>query len=1816
MKPVIAALLSALSLTLSIPSPTLAEGELPERRLLLSRDTDFYGSDLQALFDTEYGACERLCLNDPSCKAFTFNQKSNACFPKSQITDRQPYEGAWSGEFLPTLPALKAIAADRAAAATAFLGPNDISQARAQAQKLGWTHPGGHYPVETLLNSAASRRQAGDWVNAMRWAGAALSHTDAADQWVEYARLSLRAANVSNDTRSRYERRGLWAAMNGYLRATNPATAADALMVLADAFQIRDRGRDMVPALRLAKDLQPGWQEIDERLDDAIGKYGFRITEHDAESDNASPRVCAEFSEKLKTAGFDYTPYLKLPSEDLAVSASGKRLCVEGFTHGERVQITYRAGLPADNGEVTAKDVTLAQYIRDRSPSARFPSRAYVLPKSPDAGLPIETLNLDRLDLKLSRVSDRNLLRAVQEQYFGRPLSYWETQDFSANIAETVWEGEGEVQNELNREMTTRLPMGEVIADLPAGIYVLQAQVPGADPYDEPDAMQWFVLSDLGVTTFAGTDGLHVFARALSSAEALAGVEATLISRSNRVLGKVTLDDAGHGLFAPGLTMGQGSAAPALLVVENGDADVTFLSLKDAAFDLSDRGVEGRAPSPAIDVFVSTDRGAYRAGETIHATVLTRSNLAEALEDLPITAILTRPDGVEHSRHLSQGAVAGGHVFALPLSPTVPRGSWRLEVKADVDAPALANANVLVEDFLPERIDFDLSLPKGTIRPGDSPLMTVEARYLFGAPAAGLTPQGTVILRDAGEVQGYPGYRFGRQDVRFAPRTEFFGGADTDADGRATVPVALPEASNADRPLQAEVIVTLAEGSGRPVERRLSRDLAPAGPIIGIKQMFEDVVPEGTTADLQVIALGPQMEPVNMPVRWTLNRVTTRYQWYQQWGSWEWEPITTRKPVTSGIATLGAQPLTVTAPVDWGNYELVVESTEGDPISASSSFYAGWYAPADTSKTPDTLELSLDKPAYRPGDTAQLRLVPRYAGKALVTVMSNRVIAMQAMEVEAGENLIPVPVTDDWGAGAYVTAQVIRPMDVAAGHNPARALGLSYAQVDPGDKQLRVSIDTAAEASPRGPLNASIQVAGVAPGETAYVTVAAVDLGILNITGFDSPDPSTHYFGQRRLGVEIRDLYGRLINGMDGAMGQIRSGGDASSSNSFQSPPPTEELVAYFTGPVTVGADGQAEVQFDLPAFNGTVRLMAIAWSKTGVGQAEADVLVRDPVVVTASLPRFLAPGDRSRLLLEVVHATGPAGEMRLDLSASGLQLDTSGVPQTVSLAAQGKAVFEVPVIAADVGDHSLRVALTTPDGKQLIKDLTLGVRNNDPVTATTRRFDLAAGQSFTLDQNVFANLRRGSGAAVLSAGPLAKLNAPALLARLDRYPYGCTEQVTSQAMPLLYLSSVNEALGLGGQDRIQLRIDQAIEKVLTRQSRNGAFGLWRPDSGDLWLDAYVSDFLSRARAAGYQVPDLAFRMAMDNLRNRVNYAADFDEGGEALAYALMVLAREGAASMGDLRYYADVKGQAFTTPMGAAQLGAALAQYGDQTRSDAMFALAAAQIRAEAGPERNIWRADYGTRLRDSAAVLSLAVEAGSTAVDQPRLMQRLGAAGPEMSTQETVWSLMAAQALVQQPSLSGLTLNGATVEGPFVRMVEDGLDLQPLTVTNTSSQPTQITLTTEGVPAGATEARGYGYRMKRSYYTVEGEKVDLSSVKTGDRLVTVLSIYPAEKGGARLMVNDPLPAGFEIDNPNLLRQGDIRGMEWLDPVEGEHSEFRADRFLTAVNWRSDQPFDLAYIVRAISPGEFHHPAAVVEDMYQPEYRANTASGRLVIAQ
>lgn len=1788
-----------------------ADDLLPDRHETVFPNTDFFGSDLRFERDVTFEACRKACAGDDECRALTYNTRAAACFLKSGVGEHTPFNGATSVNSRPVSAAARALAARRAEAA-GFLKSADLAAALRQAETLADRHPRGTLAVEELLRASADMRQSINLAAAIRYAGEALAATDAPEVWVDYAGLHSMLAAATRSQRRRNYGEALAAAVNGYLRAGADPLAATAAQEAAIALEALGRGRDAIGALRLAQALAPR-EDTAVALDAAIAKYGFRVIEHQVDSDTAEPRICATFSEPLVEAGVDYAPFVSLEETGLAVSVEGAQLCIDGVEHGARYRVTFRPGLPAATGETLARQVTLSLYVRDRSPSVRFPGRAYVLPAGGPVAIPLVGVNAPEAELTLYRISDRNVVRAIQEDLFGRPLSEWEERGFRRAMATEVWSGTGELGTELNRDVTTRLPLDDVLSGLRPGVYALQARIPGADPYDFPAAMQWFVVSDLGLTTLSGSDGLTVAVRGLNDAAPAAGVALELVSRANSVLGEAETGSDGIARFPPGLMRGKGSAAPALLTARRGD-DIAFLPLTDPEFDLSDRGVEGRAPGGPVDVFLATDRGAYRAGETIHATALARDPAVRAIDGLPLVAVLERPDGVEYSRALSATDRAGGHVFALPVDASAPRGTYRLSVFADPDAEALATKAVLVEDFLPERIDVTLGLPDGPLPGNAAPELSIEARYLYGAPAGDLPAEIQVRLTPSRSLPGFERVRFGRHDVAAGRQGRFADPVRTAADGTARTTLQLPEPEVRDRPHQLEVIVSVTEGSGRPVERTISRTVAPGAPMIGIRPASEDILPEGAEARFELIALGPDLGAIEMPVRWTLNRVERRYQWYSLYGSWNWEPVTIRTRVASGEALLGAGPVAVAAPVDWGTYELRVDRVGGEPVSASYEFAAGWYGAVDASSTPDMLDVALDREGYAAGDTARLRIDTPEGGQALVTVAADRLIDLRLVEVPAGGTTVSFPVTDDWGAGAYVAAHLVRPADRAQRLNPTRALGLAHAGVAPGDRRIEAAFDVPTAVRPRGPLEVRLEV-GQADGPV-YATIAAVDVGILNLTGFDSPDPAGHYFGQRRLGVGIRDLYGRLIDGMAGAMGRVRSGGDGPSQMRLQSPPPTEDLVAYFTGPL-VAENGQIRTSFDLPAFNGTVRLMAVVWSDRGIGQAEAEVLVRDPVVVSASLPRFLAPGDSAALRLELTHAEGPEGTGSLTLAARGVDLGAPAGPQPVDIAAGRPLVLRLPLAARDVGDHEITVTLETPGGETLARTLTVPVRRNDPEIGRRTRFALDPGATFTLDDNLFAEFQPGTGRATVAAGPVARLDAPGLLLALDRYPYGCTEQITSRAMPLLYLSSVAQALELDTRADLDTRIAQAITAVLGNQTASGSFGLWRPVSGDFWLDAYVTDFLARARAEGHAVPEAAFRSALDNLRNRVNYAPDFEHGGEDIAYALHVLAREGAAAVGDLRYYADVKAEALATPLALAQLGAALAAYGDSLRADRLFRRAAQRLRE--APESSGWRADYGTGLRDGAAVLTLAAEAGSDAIDRDALVARIaaGAGTSRRSTQEATWSLLAVRALMDGPRGSTLTVNGAPVDGPLVRVLGDEARAAPLRIANTGATTTDLTVSSFGVPRVAPEAGGRNFTLERRYFTLDGTPVEPDRVRLGTRLVALLTVQPWTRADGRLMVEDPLPAGFEIDNPGLMRSGDVEALEWLGVTsEVANAEFLSDRFRAAVDWRSDKALRLAYIVRAVSAGDFHHPAAQVEDMYRPDDRAWTGAGRVVVQE
>jgi uncharacterized protein YfaS (alpha-2-macroglobulin family) len=889
-------------------------------------------------------------------------------------------------------------------------------------------------------------------------------------------------------------------------------------------------------------------------------------------------------------------------------------------------------------------------------------------------------------------------------------------------------------------------------------------------------------------------------------------------------------------------------------------------------------------------------------------------------------------------------------------------------------------------------------------------------------------------------------------------------------------------------------------------------------------------------------------------------------------------------------------------------------------LPASYGFEAGWYVEAQALDTPEALKVSLDKEKYAVGETARVHLESRFGGVALVMVVDDRLVTTKSVEVTGTTADVDLQVTRDWGPGAYVAAVLYRPMDLQAKRMPARAIGLAWAGVDPGARDLDVSIESPADTRPRQLMDVGIRLGNLPAGTEAYVTLAAVDLGILNLTRYETPDPEAYYFGQRRLGVSIRDVYNQLIDRMQGVRGIVRSGGDAGPAR-FDGPPPTETLLAFHSGAVKVGPDGTADVSVPLPDFNGTVRLMAMAWSQEGVGHAEKDVLVRDPVVVTASLPRFLAPGDQSRIALDVASVQDVAGTIALSVASSGpaVTIDPSFSNRSVELAARERKQVLVPISGAAVGDAVITVATTLPDGEVLEKRLNLGVRVNEPPVANTTFVELAPGGDLSVTPDALEGLIPGTSSVQVAASGAGRLNVPAILRALDRYPYGCTEQLTSRAMPLVYLNDVAIQAGLGGDPDVRGRVETAIAGVLANQAASGSFGLWSPGGEDLWLDAYVTDFLTRARQKGYAVSDEAFTIALDNLKNKLAYAGDFTSGGESIAYALYVLAANSRASIGDLRYYLETKLDAFSTPLAKAQLGAALALYGDKVRAEEAFRAALGELDTRRDAQQG-WRDDYGSSLRDGAAVLTLASET-RTGIDLISLSRRIEnerQSARYTSTQEDAWSLMAAHALMQSLSAPELAVDGEPITGPLFRGLDaESLEAAPMRIENRGDRPVEVGVTVRGVPRAPEPAGGNFYALKRSYFTLGGDPVDLSAVAQGDRIVAVLDVTANETQGARLILDDPLPAGFEIDNPHILASGDVAALDWLNLVsEPAHVEFRSDRFIAAWNLSAGSPsqFQFAYIARAVSPGEFAHPAALVEDMYRPERRARTDTGRVEV--
>jgi uncharacterized protein YfaS (alpha-2-macroglobulin family) len=831
----------------------------------------------------------------------------------------------------------------------------------------------------TLRSDADAAFKRNDFRSGMQILGQIAATTpEDSSNWLRLARTIFMIWPQTSSEKTFFLERASTAAYIAYQRASNQQDEADALAVLGRTFSDRQMWRPALDTLRLSLELREV-ADVRAQYEKLRDDHGFKLADYNVDSDSASPRVCFQFTEDLAKRT-DFTPFVTLAGTDKpALTTEDHQLCVDGLKHGERYNINLRAGLPSTVKEGLPKSAEFNIYVRDRKPFVRFTGRAYVLPRTGQQGIPLVSVNTPAVKVNVFRIGDRNLINTVIDSDFQQSISKYQLSNLGDERGVKVWTGELATATTLNQEVVTAFPVDQAIGELQPGVYVMTAapKNPGSDD-DYQLATQWFIVSDLGVAAFSGNDGIHVFVNSLASTAAVANAEVRLVARNNEILSAKKTDESGHVLFEAGLARGEGGLSPAMLTVTgdkvSGDkTDYAFLSLKTSAFDLSDRGVAGREVPDGADAFVYAERGVYRSSETVYLTALLRDGQGNAMGGTPLTMVVERPDGVEFRRAVLADQGAGGRSLTLPLNSAVPSGTWRVRVFTDPKGQAVGETTFLVEDYIPERLEFDVTSKDKVIKAEAPVELKVDGRFLYGAPASNLQLEGEMLVAPADSRPGFAGYQFGVDDTQTASneRTPIENMPETDDKGGATFPVSLASPPTSTRPQEARIFVRMAEAGGRAVERSFVLPVAPATDLIGVKPAFADKsVAEGGKADFDVVFVAPDgTNLARSNLRYELLKLESHYQWYRQDSSWNFEPVKTTKRVADGDLTIAAdKPAHLSFSPPEGRYRLDVKSTDANGPITSVQFDVGFYSDG-SADTPDLLETSIDKPQYSSGDT-------------------------------------------------------------------------------------------------------------------------------------------------------------------------------------------------------------------------------------------------------------------------------------------------------------------------------------------------------------------------------------------------------------------------------------------------------------------------------------------------------------------------------------------------------------------------------------------------------------------------------------------------------------------------------------------------------------------------------------------------------------------------------------------------------------------------------------------------------------------------------
>ena len=1525
-----------------------------------------------------------------------------------------------------------------------------------------------------------------------------------------------------------------------------------------------------------------------------------------------------------------------------SLSDDGKTLRYPYVEPAKEYTLIISPDLLAADGSRLGTEVKQKVFSGEMEPAVGFASQGSVLPAKESRGLPVVSVNVPEVDVEFLRVRESELPSFFAQYQRGGRRGSWELDsEYSDNtplsqLAEPVYMNRFVLGGKQNERVLTYLPIQEVKELQQPGLYFAVMKRTGSFGGEYDTA--FFSVSDIGLHTRAYKDTLFVHTASLADGTPARKVDLKVINAKGEVILRGQTDGNGNALLNYTLDATQ------VLVASSG-SDTTMLPFNQPALDLSEFAVAGRQ-NANFDVFAWSGRDLYRPGETVRVSALLRDNDGKPLPapangGLPVFLRLKQPDGKTFRETRLQAGEQGYFSFEQVIPVEAPTGRWQVEFRTDpASKEAVQGMTLRIEEFLPERMKLDLDSAQKTLKPGEPLKLQADAAYLYGAPADGnrFTARLAVAVEQH-PVEAMPGWFFGDPTVELPRQANDVIDTTLPGDGKLRQDIPLPAEVGKGTTVAAVVSGSVYETGGRTVTRTLKRVLWPAPALVAVRPLFDDKDGADANANARFELMRVDAEGNPQPgkgLKVTLVRELRDYHWTYTDNRWDYD-FTRRfenkdtRTVDAGSAAVG-----VDFPVEWGDYRVdVFDPATG--LTTRYPFSAGWSWEDENrgmDARPDKVKLALDKTSYRAGDTLKVTVTPPHAGRGLLMVESDKMIYVQDIDAKPGSTF-EIPVTADWERhDVYVTALVFRGGSAPSKITPARAVGVAHVPMNRSDRRVAVGLVAPRQMRPEQPMTVTVSAPELA-GKPAHVTVSAVDVGILNITRFPVPDAPAHFFAQRRLGVDAYDIYGRVIESFDGNTGKLKFGGDMALAALPQAKRPTARVqtVDLFSGPVALDAKGNARVQLNVPDFNGTLRVSAMVYSDQRYGNRDVETLVRAPILAEASMPRVMAPGDRSMVTLDVQNFTGKPGQFTVRVDGEG-PLGIAESSRSVQLGADAKSTLSFPLTAQE--GYSVAKVRVRVDGNGFKVDrrYDLPVRAAWPqvLRSQTRTLDPLA--AVTLDSSFIDGLMSNSVSARMLVSALPPIPFASALQGALNYPYGCAEQTTSKGYAALMLDQATSAMlgadGLDAKARRE-RMEGAFGRLASMQVANGNFSMWGNDDYiNPALTPYIAEFLLDAKDAGFAVPENVLQKALDRI------SEDLLSGGnqfygqdsrEALkfanqAYSGYVLARVNRAPLGTLRTLWDNERSKAVSGLSLVHLGVALSLQGDGKRGQAAIAAGF----AKATNDRPSYFGDYGSVLRDDALMIALTHERGlakpeydARAVSMGRELEaRRNSGWLWLSTQEQVALARLGKALMvnQKKLVSGELAVGERREAidarkAFGRVFDAAQLAQGVRFSPQGEAPMFASLDVAGIPRQAPAPDNRHIGIERTWYGTDGKPWTPRPLKEGEALIVRLSVT-ANTAMPEALVTDLLPAGLEIENFNL---GDAK--QWADVVvdgveisdrgsaaDIKHEEFRDDRYVAAVNLSRGRTANVFYLVRAVSPGTYTVPPPLAEDMYRPDLR------------